>query len=205
MLEPLTAWFPLAGICLLGAMSPGPSLAVVVRNTLADGLGAGLWTAWSHALGVGLYALGTAGGLGLVIVGSPALFDAIRLAGGGFLVYLGAQLWLSSPPPARRVVAEGATRGARDGFLIAFLNPKIALFFLALFSQFVRPEADWVERGVLALTALVIDGCWYTVVALGLSTGRRTGWLEDRRRIIDRLFGALLLGLAGYVLIDAVS
>ncbi len=200
----LTAWLPLAGICLLGAMSPGPSLAVVVRNALGDGTGPGLLTAWSHALGIGIYALATAAGLGVLIAHSPALFDGMRIAGAAFLVYLAVQLLGSAAADGPAHAPHGAGHGARDGFLIAFLNPKIALFFLALFSQFVRPEAGWEEKAVLALTALVIDGCWYSTVVLLLGAGRRSRWLETSRRAIDRLFGVLLLGLAGYVLFDVL-
>ncbi len=86
----LAAWLSLLGICLLGAMSPGPSLAVVIRNTVAGGRRGGLATALSHGLGVGVYALATALGLATLIATRETLFTGLTLAGSAYLLWLGA-------------------------------------------------------------------------------------------------------------------
>ena len=84
----------------------------------------------------------------------------------------------------------------RDGFLIAVTNPKIALFFLALFSQFVRPNADWGEKIVMVITAGTIDTLWYAVVALALSHSAILSRLRRWAVALDRIFGLMLIALA---------
>ncbi|MEX0387348.1 LysE family translocator [Spiribacter onubensis] len=203
-----TAWLSLLAICLLGAMSPGPSLAVVIRNTVNRGRGAGVITALSHGLGVGGYALATSLGLATVIATQQTLFNAITLAGSAYLLWLGANAMrggnaaVSGHPAAHD--AEQAASGrpgalmaaARDGFTIAFLNPKIALFFLALFSQFVSADAGVVEVATLAGTATVVDAGWYALVAIGLTATRTTPWLRRHGAWIERITGAALVFLA---------
>ena len=131
-------WLSFVVICIMGALSPGPSLALVIKNTLAGGTSQGYATAISHGLGVALYAAITATGIAVIIVKSPLIFSIIQYAGAAFLLYLGVKSLLSKKD--NEVFSEDNTanksqvNGWRDGFLIAFLNPKLAIFFLALFS-----------------------------------------------------------------------
>ena len=92
---PLPLWLSMVTICVLGTISPGPSLAVMVRNTVAGGRAHGLATAVSHAAGIILWALLTAAGIGFVITRNPALFDAIRWTGALVLVFLGGRYLLT--------------------------------------------------------------------------------------------------------------
>ena len=138
----LTSWLSLAAVCCAGAMSPGPSLAVVTQNTLHGGRRQGIFTALAHGVGVGFYALLTVFGLALVITQTPALFNGIKIVGALFLAYLGIKALLAKPQAATPDDAENTAptsvstgESLRSGFLIAFLNPKLAIFFLALFSQ----------------------------------------------------------------------
>ena len=203
------AWLSLLSICILGAMSPGPSLAVVVRNTVNRGRGAGVLTALSHGLGVGGYALATSLGLAAVIATQQALFNAITLAGSAYLLWLGANAMRGghvaipedrSAHPGARPEAGGrpgdAIAAARDGFTIAFLNPKIALVFLALFSQFVSADAGVIEVAILAGTATVVDAGWYSLVAIGLTATGTTTWLGRHAVWVERITGAALVFLA---------
>ena len=82
----LSAWLSLLGVCLLGAMAPGPSLAVVLRSALAGGRASGLAAALAHGLAVGCYALFTVGGLSLLITRSPRIFFLLQLAGAGWVL-----------------------------------------------------------------------------------------------------------------------
>ena len=203
------AWLSLLAICILGAMSPGPSLAVVIRNTVSRGRGAGVITALSHGLGVGGYALATSLGLASVIAAQQTLFNAITLAGSAYLLWLGASAMrggnaaVSAGPatpdgdqPAASERPGAVMAAARDGFTIAFLNPKIALFFLALFSQFVSSEASAVEVAILAGTATVVDAGWYALVAIGLTATGTTAWLRRHGVWIERITGGALVFLA---------
>ena len=196
---PLSLWLSMSLICFLGAISPGPSLTVVVQNTLSGGRLQGVITGISHSFGIVIWAGLTAGGIGLLITQQPDLFKGMRYAGAAFLVYLGIRSLRGAAGTANALQSSNnvpSTSAARDGFLIAILNPKIALFFLALFSQFVRPEAGMGEKVIMALTAGGIDALWYIIVALLLSHSAILDRLRARARFLDRLFGLILIGLA---------
>ena len=198
----LANWFPLALICLMGAMSPGPSLALILRNTLQGGRRQGMATALGHGTGVGLYALLTAMGLSLLLTRTPWLFELIRYAGALFLALLGLQALLPQKPKAEATSqhATSRRRGALEGLAVAFLNPQLAIFFLALFSQFVQQQTSWAQGGLLLLTAGGIDALWYLLVAGIFSHGHLLPWLTRHQRQLQRLSGLLLLAIALRVL-----
>jgi len=195
-----TAWLPLVTICILGAMSPGPSLVVVLRNTLAGGRAEGVKTALAHGFAVGLYALATAAGLAVLVTGNPGAYEAIQLCGALFLAYLGLKSLFGSTGLSEAVDTESdalySGHGLRSGFLTAFLNPKIAIFFAALFSQFISPETLLSEKIIMALTAALTDATWYLLVALILSHSKVLGLLRRKAGLLDKIFGLLLLLLA---------
>jgi threonine/homoserine/homoserine lactone efflux protein len=195
----LYGWLSLASVCLLGAMSPGPSLAVVVSQTLTGGTRLGLCAALAHGLGVAIYALAWVSGLALMVSASAGLFSLIQWAGALFLLYLGIKSLRSTgsvPGATTTTPGDSAASAMLAGFTVAFLNPKLAIFFLALFSQFVEAGASPGEKALMVLTVGGIDGLWYASVSLLLG---KTGVLERLRssqRIIDRVFGIILILLA---------
>ncbi|WP_028023616.1 LysE family translocator [Enterovibrio calviensis] len=198
----VSVWLSLVLVCMLGAMSPGPSLVVMVRHSLAGGRLHGIVAAWAHALGVGFYAVLTLLGLAVVLKESPTLFSFITYAGAAYLAWLGVKsLRAKGGVAAKLEKGEKTTllEAARDGAMISVLNPKLALFFLALFSQFVSIGTDTLSRSIIVATPFVIDGLWYTIVALVLSSSRMLDKLKNNALLIDRLCGLVLIGLAARV------
>ena len=194
-----TTWLALAAICLMGAISPGPSLALIIRNTVQGGRLHGVATGLGHGVGVGIYSLITALGLALLITNTPWLFQAIQYGGALFLAWLGLKALLakaSSQLEAETAHAPRGQRGALEGLAVSFLNPQLAIFFVALFSQFVHQDTGWREGILMMLTAGGIDALWYSLVALLLSHGPVLAQLKLRARLIDQLSGLILLGLA---------
>lgn len=198
-----TTWLALASICLLGAMSPGPSLALIVRHSLGGGRRHGVAAALTHGCGVGLYALATVQGLALVLTAEPWLFRAVTWCGAAYLFWLGIQ---SLRAPAGSVVLEGARetrsvwRAAREGVVVAGSNPHLAVFFLALFSQFVHPGMSWLIKAEMVLTAALLDMGWYALVAFMLSHVAVLGVLRQRMGWVNRGCGVVMLLLGVRVL-----
>jgi len=199
-------WLSLVVICILGALSPGPSLALVIKNTLNGGAAQGYATAISHGLGVALYAAITATGIGLLIVQSPMLFDAIKYSGAAFLLYLGIKALMSKKQNIEFAnqsdAIDPSINGWRDGFLIAFLNPKLAIFFLALFSQFVDADAGWQQKAIMTTTVGLIDMIWYVVIAYAMSRGPILDKLKANSHIVDKVTGSFLILLAARVVLN---
>ncbi|MFW7525425.1 LysE family translocator [Vibrio ostreicida] len=195
----LTIWFSLLTICILGAMSPGPSLAMVAKHSLAGGRINGLAAAWAHAIGIGIYAFITLIGLAVVLQQSPLLFRSISYAGAAYLAYLGFNALRSKGGVAAKLEAgedTSAWQSAREGFLISILSPKIALFFIALFSQFVAVGDSLTAKALIVMTPLLIDGLWYTLITFLLSSPRLLDRIRAQAQLIDRLSGAVLILLA---------
>ncbi len=201
-------WLSLFGVCLLGAMSPGPSLAVVTRATLRGGLGSGMSAAVAHGVGVGLYGLITVAGLAVLIAGSPRLFLGIQVLGALYLIHLGIKSLRAGTAPGAMShgdeESESRHGAAVNGFLVAFLNPKLAVFMLALFSQFLDAEAGATQKTIMVLTVGITDALWYGAIAALLSRPRFLDRLQANAVVIDRVFGVILIALALTVLLRAV-
>jgi len=191
-------WWPLALVCLLGAISPGPSLAVVARHSISGGVLGGALCAVTHGIGIFLWAMLMVSGLGTVLVTQPSWFDAIRALGASFLLYLGARTLLQNNQEFQMVCdnSDERTRAGWDGLLIALSNPKIAIFFAALFSQFIQPQTTLAEKLVVAVTAASIDALWYVLVAISLSRLVVTRPFQRYVSLLNKVFGAILIMLS---------
>ncbi|WP_108650970.1 LysE family translocator [Dongshaea marina] len=195
----LTIWGSLFVVCLLGAMSPGASLAMVARHSLGGGRLHGVVTAWSHALGVGFYALLTVSGLAVLLHHTPWLFHTISYLGAAYLIWLGIGALRSKGGIAEHLESGrhcSLGRAARDGLMISLINPKLILFFLALFSQFVAAGAASHDHAIVIGTPLLVDGLWYTLIAMLLSHPRVLEVLRAKAVWIDRLCGLVLILVA---------
>ena len=155
--------FLLASLVL--AVTPGPGVAYIVARTLAQGRSAGLASVAGVALGNLGNALGASLGLAALFAISSAAFTIVKWAGAAYLLWLGVQALRQPPAAAAAPGAFGAPRLAiifRDGFVVALLNPKTALFFAAFLPQFMDPAASAVPQaallgGVFVLLAAATD------------------------------------------------
>jgi len=193
----LAIWLTVVSICLLGAMSPGPSLAVVLQQTLRGGRKTGLIAAVTHGLGIGLYAMLCISGIAVIITASPWLFKALQWFGAGYLIWIGVK-GLRAKDSTTPTLSDAPTSSgaARDGFLVVFFNPKVAVFFIALFSQVIGSETSLLEKLAYAATAMFIDMGWYMIVAWSFSNPRWLGRLQQNSVWLERIFGVILIALA---------
>ena len=206
----ITQWSQLVLICIMGAMSPGPSLAVILRNTLSGGRTQGIMSGIGHGLGITFYAVVAVFGLIALFNTIPNFFSGAQIAGSFFLIWLGGKMIFSffkKDYAANENIPSknSAHQGFLEGFLIAFINPKIAVWLLALFSQFVQPDALLAEQFVLVSTVGVIDGSWYCLVAFLASSGRVVKGLQHNASRIDLGMGILLIILAAGMLWRAIA
>jgi threonine/homoserine/homoserine lactone efflux protein len=186
------------GVVSLGAMSPGPDFAVVVRRSALGGRAAGMAAATGVATGVFLWAVAAAAGVAALVATVPVLLTTIRYAGAAYLAYLGIKALLAAarPSPAEPGAPPGSTGGAfRDGLLCNALNPKAAVFFLALLPQFLPAHPGAVDTLTLSMLAVAVTLVWFGTVANLVAVFRRVLARSRVRRTLDGLSGAALLGL----------
>ena len=195
----LAALAPIVIVLILGAISPGPSLAVLIRNTVEGGKRRGVACGVGHGIGFGIYAFIAVAGIAQLKASASGVADILEIIGGLFLLLLaGLMLRGSSSEDAHQ---SPGRRGFTEGFLIAFLNPKILAFLLAIFSQFVQPDFTWGERAIVAGIAMCIDGGWYVLVALTISGTPLLTKIEENGRQVELTMGFLLAGLGIWILL----
>lgn len=187
------------------ALTPGPVWIYLISRTLAQGRRAGYFSLIGVMAGVLVHLFAAALGLSALLMAVPGAFDAIKLAGAAYLLWLawstvrGAGFSFTPqplPPVPDRVLF-------RQSLLASVVNPKVAVFYLSLFPQFVDPAGGSVLLQSLALgvvhvtVSTVIDGALVTIAGL-LSAWfvRRPGWLRVQRYFLGGAFGVLALWLA---------
>ena len=196
----LIFWLQFAAVCVAGAMSPGPSLALVIRNSTKFSRIAGLMTAIGHGLGMGIYAVFAVTGLVIVITTNVYLFQLIQILGICFLLYFGIQFIIQK---SNEIIIDDNQKNINSfiqGFSISILNPKILIWFAAIFSQFVSVNGTFTSNSILVLTASIIDCIWYVIVALVVTSYGLNNFFQKRIDIIQKVSGFTLV-LIGIILI----
>lgn len=187
---------------LLLAITPGPAVIYLLTQTLGQGRKAGLASVGGVALGNVGNAAAASAGLAAVFAASAAAFMLVKFAGAAYLLYLGIKTLRAKPVIPATAVHRRAppARLFRDGFLVALLNPKTALFFAALLPQFIQPGASTLGQSLmLACVFISIAMCTDTIYvlcasALAASIRRRSAWRAYGRY----LSAATFIGLGAY-------
>ncbi|MXP62583.1 LysE family translocator [Roseomonas sp. M0104] len=196
-----------AAACLALAITPGPDMLLVASRSLSQGRAAGFATLAGIQAGIYGHALAAALGLSQLFVLVPLAYDAVRYAGAAYLLWLAWKAFrapapAASPPPGLRRAPVGAM--FRQGLLTNLLNPKVALFVLALFPQFLRPEAGSVLAQTMVLaTVLNVIGATVNGGVI-LAAGRIGRTLSGGRlgRAPQFLLGAVFAGLAARLALE---
>ena len=191
-----TSLLGLSFVCAIGAMSPGPSLAVVLRNTISGGRLQGIMTGVGHGIGFGIYAIVAVTGLSALLLANESLFMLLQWGGALVLIWLSYNMLTYTPSDEEKEHESSGRQGFIEGFLISFLNPKILVFLVAIFSQFIDPNMTSLDRFFMALLAGIIDTTWYVLVAAVLAGTPLIDILRSNSVIIDRAIGLVLSLLA---------
>ncbi|WGF90140.1 LysE family translocator [Marinivivus vitaminiproducens] len=187
------------------AVTPGPDMVLIASRSLGHGRRAGFATLMGVLSGVCCHALAVALGLAQLFLVVPAAYDAVRFAGAAYLLVLAWQAIRSetsalAPVPGGQAMPHG--RMFRQGLITNLLNPKVALFIIALFPQFVRPEAGPVALQVLVLAA-VFNAIGFVVNAAVIVLAGRLRYLMARwARLPNLLLGTVFAGLACRLVLD---
>jgi threonine/homoserine/homoserine lactone efflux protein len=189
-------------IAALLTVTPGADMALVARNRLRRGARAASATILGICAGCVVHAVASAFGLSLVLNRSAAAFEAVKLGGAFYLVWLGARslagAWRSGgkSEPDALVPPEGTAKGFSEGLLTNLLNPKVALFYLTFLPQWVAPGPSILAQSVfLGAVHLVMGFLWLNAYAAFV--GRLGSWLAGgrARRRLEGFSGLVLIAL----------
>lgn len=188
--------------CLALAATPGPDMLLIASRSVSQGRSAGFASLAGIQAGTYCHALAAALGLSQLFLIVPLAYDVVRYAGAAYLLYLAWQAFRSSSelPPSEVAVTQYPTAVMfRQGLLTNLLNPKMALFVLALFPQFIRPENGWVAGQIMILaTVLNLIGLGVNGLVIMLASKLRHAFSgASRFRKASQMFlGAVFAGLA---------
>ena len=198
-------WVQFAAICLIGAMSPGPSMALIIRNSIKYGRISGILFSLGHAIGIGIYATVSVLGLQFILINNLFLFNAIQFCGSIFLLILGI-LFLRDT--AHNLSLENEQKNVNSfmqGFAISILNPKILIWFAAIFSQFIEISSTNFVKLAMVLIASSIDGLWYIILTIVVTGFGLKQFLEHNTNIIQKISGVILISISIIILHKTLS
>ncbi|MGV3492851.1 MAG: LysE family translocator [Ramlibacter sp.] len=205
----MLAWHELAVFALAAlvmVLTPGPNMVYCISRTLVQGRAAGLLSLAGVLLGFVAHLVAATLGLSAVLSAVPLAFDAVRLAGAAYLLWLA---WDALRPggrgpfAVRALPADPPARLFRMGLFTNLLNPKVAMFYLSFFPQFLHPGRGDVLWQVLQLGALqiAVSGTVNALLILGAARitaflGRSRRWLAAQRYLMAGVLGALAARMA---------
>lgn len=209
VLVSLALWLSLLTASAVISLTPGAGAINTMSNALTVGWRRSIWGVLGQQLALLVHILIVAAGVGVLVAGSPLLFNAIRYIGAAYLVYLGIRLMLSKPT-VDTDEASAATRSGesawsilRRGFWVNLLNPKAIVFFLAFIPQFIRINEPLLPQYlVLTLTVVGVDVAvmWFFFAAAAKPFRRYVSTVRGQR-ILNTVFGALFIVVAGLLLL----
>ena len=194
-------WIQLIVTCFLGAVSPGPSLLLIVKNSISYGKTNGIITGIAHGIGIFIYAILTILGIAFLYTKYPILIKIISFSLVLYLIYISYKIFFTEEEiDLEKDNKQKYNQNFTDGFMIAFLNPKITIFFGALFSQFVNDELTNLEKFQMAFAASFIDMIWYTFVSLivGNSLIRKN---FNNTKVFNKISSIILIFISIYILV----
>ena len=192
MVESLVSF---AGIAVLVSLTPGPATALVVRSAALHGRREAMLTTLGNSTGILFWALASVLGISALVAASETAFWVLKVVGAVVLVVLGVQAIRGMREEGRgRSTAGRSAYG--NGLLTSFANPKLAVFFVALFPQFLH-EGDSVLATTLAMALLLIavDLVYFTLLALVVARAKRAVVDSALARRIERVTGAVMIAL----------
>ena len=198
----LIFWFQFAAVCIAGAMSPGPSLALIIRNSTKYNRLGGIMSAVGHGLGMGIYAIFAVTGLSIIILTNIYIFKSIQIVGIIFLFVFGILFIFQKNEKIDIDDSQNKLNSFLQGFSISILNPKILIWFSAVFSQFVRSDSTFLTNSILVITASAIDCIWYILVALIVTSYGLKDFFQKRINAIQKISGTVLVIISILLIIN---
>ena len=198
-------WVQFATICIVGAMSPGPSMALIIRNSIKYGRVSGILSSVGHAIGIGIYAGVSVAGLQIILINNIFLFNTIQFCGSVFLLVLGILFLRDTGQKLSIQDKQKSVNSFMQGFAISILNPKILIWFAAIFSQFIEISSTNFVKLTMVLIASSIDGLWYIILTIIVTGFGLKQFLENNTKIIQNISGFVLIFISIIILYNTLS
>ena len=199
----LLVFFKIFTVCLLGAMSPGPSMVVVINNAIFKGRFHGLLTSLGHGIGISIYALFAVLGIALIIKTNLFVFNVIKSSSIIFLIYLGIKSIIDKDKlDFEKKDLSGGLTSFLQGVSISLLNPKIFIWFVAIYSQFMSLENGKVYNLTLILTAGIVDTVWYVILTLLVTSNIALEFFKNKNVLLKKFVGSVFIIIGALLFLE---
>ena len=199
----LLVFLKIFAVCLLGAMSPGPSMVVVINNAIFKGRFHGILTSLGHGIGIGMYALFAVLGVALIIKTNLFVFNVIKSLSIIFLIYLGIKSIVGKDKlDFDEKDLSGGFASFLQGVSISLLNPKIFIWFVAIYSQFMSIENGKAFNLILILTAGIVDTVWYVVLTLLVTSNIALEFFKNKNVLLKKFVGSVFIIIGALLLLE---
>jgi RhtB (resistance to homoserine/threonine) family protein len=196
------------GVVLLAAMAPGPDFIIVTRHAAVSGRRAGVAAGLGIASGVFVWAVVAAFGVASLLAASAVAFTIVKLVGAAYLGYLGIKALIGAWRRGERVQADAHLATVRplvafrQGLVTNLLNPKCAVFFVALMPQFLSSTPQTGETLLLSALAVIVTAVWYTTLANIVGVLKRFFTSARVRKVLDSITGTILVAFGVKIAVD---
>ena len=190
-------------MCLVGAMSPGPSMVVVINNAIFKNRYHGIITSIGHGIGISIYAVFAVIGIGMIIKTNLILFNSIKIVSIIFLIYMGVKsIFNKKSIDFENKNFKGSATSFFQGFAISILNPKIFIWFVAIYSQFMSEKNDLLFNAYLVITAGIVDSVWYIFLTILMTSSVTLNFVKKNNYILNKVTGYLFIMMGTFLLVD---
>ena len=189
-------------MCLVGAMSPGPSMVVVINNAIFKNRYHGIITSIGHGIGISIYAVFAVIGIGMIIKTNIILFNSIKIVSIIFLIYMGVKsIFNKKSIDFENKNFKGGATSFFQGFAISILNPKIFIWFIAIYSQFMSEKNDFLFNAYLVISAGIVDSVWYIFLTILTTSSVSLNFVKKNNYVLNKITGYLFIfiGMALFV------
>ena len=189
-------WISIAIACFIGAASPGPSLLIIIYVNTTKGMMQAIICSIGHGIGIFIYAILTVLGINYFFINFPNILLLVKILGIIFLLFISVQMIMfkNNTQNLDRFASIDAQKynSLTLGILTALINPKVILFFGAIFSQFIKVELTLNYKIMISILASSIDAVWYIIVVY-ISSFTISNYIKKYKKITVNCFGLILI------------
>ena len=191
----------------LAMMSPGPDMVLILKNTVGQPkFRPAVFTILGICLGLTVHIGISIGGLAILLLQSDTFYQGVRYAGAAYLAYIGIKSLIQSKTGQNLFKGETGnfktgSSAFREGLFTNLLNPKVTLYIISLFTQLISPDAAFWKKSVYALVLIMEALIVWLIFAQLVNFKKIKRWISRYSIWTDRLFGLLLIFIAGSVVL----
>jgi len=199
---PLVEYFTILSVFTIGAISPGPDFAMVLRQSVIHGRKEAIYTSLGISFALLVHGAYTILGLGIIISQSLILFTMLKYAGAAYLLWLGISAFLSKVPKAiddeksETPTSISPIKAFTIGFLTNLLNPKAMLFFVSLFTIIISFDTQVLHKVFYVISMSIILFLWFSLVSIFFTTQKMRNSFYKLGKWFNRITGLALIFLA---------